>query len=161
MCADRVRRWVQRALVGIGLACWTWWAVIAVQTTQFQYQQRLALEQASPPPASVPTTVTSGAVIGSLDIPRLGLSAAIAEGDDAATLRVAIGHLPDTPLPWEGGNSALAAHRDTFFRPLARIRVGDRLRLSTAHGELSTRCGRRWWWTQTMCRFSDRVSDRH
>ena len=74
-------------------------------------------------------------LIGSLDIPRLGLSAVIAEGDDDATLKVAIGHLPDTPLPWHEGNSALAGHRDTFFRPLQDIRVGDDVRISTPHGD--------------------------
>jgi sortase A len=59
----------------------------------------------------------------------------IANGDDEATLNVAIGHLPDTPLPWHEGNSALAGHRDTFFRPLQYIRVGDELHLSTFHGD--------------------------
>jgi sortase A len=59
----------------------------------------------------------------------------IAEGDDDATLKVAIGHLPDTPLPWHEGNSALAGHRDTFFRPLQHIRVGDELRVSTVRGD--------------------------
>jgi sortase A len=59
----------------------------------------------------------------------------IAEGDDDATLKVAIGHLPDTPLPWHEGNSAFAGHRDTFFRPLQHIRVGDELRVSTVHGD--------------------------
>jgi sortase A len=64
--------------------------------------------------AALPT----GSLIGSLDIPRLRLSAVITEGVDDATLKVAIGHLPDTPMPWHEGNSALAGHRDTFVRPL-------------------------------------------
>jgi sortase A len=64
----------------------------------------------------------------------------VAEGDDDSTLSIAIGHLPDTPLPWEDGNSALAAHRDTFFRPLRDIRIGDELRLTTTvHEQLRYR----------------------
>lgn len=47
----------------------------------------------------------------------------------------AIGHLPDTPLPWSVGNSALAAHRDALFRPLRHVRPGDVLRLKTPHGD--------------------------
>ncbi len=47
-----------------------------------------------------------------------------------------MGYLPDTPLPWQPGNSALAAHRDRLFRPLERIRVGDDIWLSTEHGDL-------------------------
>ena len=87
------------------------------------------------PSCNASAVLPTGSLIGSLDIPRLGLSAVIAEGDDDATLKVAIGHLPDTPLPWHDGNSALAGHRDTFFRPLQHIRVGDELRVSTARGD--------------------------
>ena len=58
----------------------------------------------------------------------------VAEGDDDRTLRVAVGHLPDTPFPWENGNTALAGHRDTFFRALRRIRLGDEIELATPHG---------------------------
>ena len=48
---------------------------------------------------------------------------------------MAVGHLPDTPPPWETGNSAVAAHRDGLFRPLKDIRVGDRLTMQTARGD--------------------------
>ncbi len=78
-------------------------------------------------------------VMALLDIPRLKLSSAVISGDDAEVLDVAVGHLPDTPKPWEGGNSALAAHRDGLFRPLRRIRVGDELRVRSQHGEFMYR----------------------
>ena len=61
------------------------------------------------------------------------------EGDDTSVLDRAIGHLPDTPLPWHAGNSALAAHRDALFRPLKGIRFGDLLRLRTPHGTFDYR----------------------
>jgi sortase A len=52
------------------------------------------------------------------------------------TLGTAIGHLPDTPLPWDRrGNVALAAHRDGLFRPLEKIRLGDDVRVRTPRGE--------------------------
>jgi sortase A len=49
-------------------------------------------------------------------------------------LNVAVGHLSDTALPWEPGNSAFAAHRDTFFRPLKDIKAGDLVRVATPRG---------------------------
>lgn len=76
-----------------------------------------------------------GTPIGMLEIPRLGLSSVVIEGDDVAALLLGVGHLADTPLPWHGGNSVLAAHRDTFFRPLAGIRRNDLIRFSTADAE--------------------------
>jgi sortase A len=73
-----------------------------------------------------------GKPIGLIEIPRLGLSSVVLEGDDTAALLFGVGHLSDTPLPWHGGNTVFAAHRDTFFRPLAHIRKNDVIRFSTA-----------------------------
>ena len=140
MCAEQRRRclWIERLLLGTGTVCLVWWGVVALQATRYQSHQRAALERmraAAPAVVYASAVITAGSLIGSLDIPRLRLSAMIAQGDDDATLKVAIGHLPETPLPWHGGNSALAGHRDTFFRPLQHIRVGDELRVSTLHGD--------------------------
>lgn len=77
-----------------------------------------------------------GQPIGVLEIPRLGLSSVVIEGDETAALLLGVGHLADTPLPWKPGNSVLAAHRDTFFKPLAGIQRYDRIRFSTEEGEL-------------------------
>jgi sortase A len=37
-------------------------------------------------------------------------------------------------LPGQHGNVALAAHRDTFFRPLRNIRTGDAIEVETVRG---------------------------
>lgn len=79
--------------------------------------------------------VRKGRPIGTLEIPRLGLSSVVIEGDDTAALLFGVGHLSDTPLPWHGGNSVFAAHRDTFFRPLAGIRRNDIIKFTTADAE--------------------------
>ena len=76
-----------------------------------------------------------GKPIGVLEIPRLGISSVVLEGDDVAELLFGVGHLSDTPLPWHDGNSVLAAHRDTFFRPLAGIRHDDIIRFTTGAAE--------------------------
>ena len=100
-------------------------------------------ETAAPPLATGPTGLPIGEAMGRIEVPRLHVSAAVANGDDDGTLRVAIGHLPDTPFPWEaGGNSALAGHRDTFFRQLRNIRVGDEMRVATPYGDFSYQVSR-------------------
>jgi sortase A len=80
--------------------------------------------------------------IGRLEIPRIGLSAVVMDGDDENTLNVAVGHLSDTPLPWQEGNAALAGHRDTFFRPIRRVHTGDEIRLVTPRGTFRYRTTR-------------------
>ena len=74
-----------------------------------------------------------------LDVPRLGLTTPVVEGDDDVTLKRAVGHLPDTPLPWQGGNSAIAGHRDGLFRPLKDIKVGDEIRFRGSRANLRYR----------------------
>ena len=74
-------------------------------------------------------------LLGTLEVPRIGLAAAVREGIDDATLDVSIGHVPGTASPGRPGNAALAAHRDAEFRPLRKIRVGDEIRFVGPSGE--------------------------
>jgi sortase A len=78
-----------------------------------------------------PHLLVEGEVIGEIQVPRLGLSAIVVQGDSPASLRHAVGHMPKSALPGEWGNVALAGHRDTFFRPLRDIQVGDEIRFKT------------------------------
>jgi sortase A len=84
-------------------------------------------------PGKVPPPVPH-AVLGKIDIQQVGISAMIAEGVDHGTLKRAVGHIPGTALPGEDGNIVLAAHRDTFFRPLRNIQKGDEIALTTWNG---------------------------
>jgi len=87
--------------------------------------------------ASRPGVFPEGTAVGLLQIPRIGVSAVIAEGDGEATLRRAVGHIPGTALPGRNGNVGLAGHRDGFFRPLAGIRLHDEIRLTIEGGRIS------------------------
>jgi len=78
-----------------------------------------------------------GALIGRIEIPRLGISAIIKEGVDAGTLRVAVGHIPSTALPGRPGNVGVSAHRDTLFRNLKDAQPDETITLTTAEGEYS------------------------
>jgi sortase A len=90
------------------------------------------LARASSAPSGI--AVPLHGVIGRLEIPRLQVGVIVLEGDDEETLAKAVGHLPDTAMPWERGNSALAGHRDTFFRPLRNAKKGDEIRVVTPAG---------------------------
>jgi sortase A len=100
--------------------------------------------QNGPAAASRVPRLTNGQVLGRLSIPRLGVSSLVREGDDEATLSLAIGHIPGTALPGQGlpgqglpgqaGNVGLAAHRDTIFRALRDIHKDDVIRFETVGG---------------------------
>src|SRR6266851_7360407 len=67
--------------------------------------------------------------IGRLEIPRVHISAMVAEGTSPRVLSRAVGHAVGTALPGQKGNVTLAAHRDTFFRHLGDVRSGDIIEL--------------------------------
>jgi sortase A len=86
-------------------------------------------------PQLKPPAISGGVhLLGRLEIPRIGLSAIVFEGDDNGTLQLGIGHLPGSAMPGKTGNVVLAAHRDTFFRPLKDIEAPDVIKLTTSTG---------------------------
>jgi sortase A len=78
-----------------------------------------------------------GAYLAQLRIPRLSAAVPLVEGSTAGALRLGVGHLPETPLPGESGNSVVAGHRDTHFRVLRDIKIGDALVLDSPSRQLS------------------------
>ena len=87
------------------------------------------------PGTSEPGAAVPAGLLGRIDVPRLGLSVPVREGVDAATLDVAVGHVPGSARPGADGNAALAGHRDAEFRPLRKIRVGDEIVFVSPSGE--------------------------
>ena len=128
------------SLMALGVAALLWVTVNRMLATAYQAEIAAALETLrtlprEAEPRSAPGSLRTGEPVGSLQIVRVGLSGVVVEGDTDAVLDRAIGHLPDTPLPWHFGNTALAAHRDALFRPLRDVRLGDVLRLKTPYGD--------------------------
>ena len=90
-----------------------------------------------PPATNSPQrSLRHGDVVGELTVPRLHLSVMVFEGDDDRILKLGAGHIPRTALPAQGGNVGIAAHRDTYFRPLRFIRPNDTISLKTPRGTL-------------------------
>lgn len=89
----------------------------------------------SVPHAVVIATPRAEEPIGRMEISRLGVSVMVLEGTAPKTLRVAAGHISGTALPGIRGNIGIAAHRDTFFRPLGQVRPKDTIVLTTSYGK--------------------------
>lgn len=83
-------------------------------------------------PIAAPTPRVVGESLGQIRIERLGVIAEIREGETDAVLRRGVGHLADTPWLGDDGNVALAGHRDTVFRGLRQVAVGDVIEIVTA-----------------------------
>jgi len=144
-------RWAKWILFAGGIAMLAYCGFVLTDAWMFQNRERhrlerlLAKRQAASvrpipgvstqtwKPAPLPAKVDG--LIGSIEIARLGLSVIVMEGTDRATLRRAAGHIAGTALPGQPGNVGIAAHRDTFFRPLRNVRRNDIITLTTLRGE--------------------------
>lgn len=137
----QVLRWGRRLLFVCAGLTLGYCGFVLADARIFQYTESRSLErqlqERHTPPISSPglLPVATGGLIGRLDIPRLGLSVIVIEGEDKTTLRRAAGHVPGTALPGQAGNVGITGHRDTFFRPLRNIQRNDIITLTTLQGE--------------------------
>ncbi len=126
---------VAGGLLVLGAAGQWFWGEYRERQDRLAFTANLELPRLHPPlPVSlVPPPPVSG--VGVLRMPRLGLEVLIRRGSSHATLAQGAGWIPGTALPGKHGNVGVAAHRDTFFRPLRNVRLGDQLTLLTPDGE--------------------------
>jgi sortase A len=88
--------------------------------------------------ADNPTTVLPkpkvGEVIGTLSIPKIKKTINIIEGTGTAELKLGVGHYVGSVLPGVSDNSVLAGHRDSVFRRLGEVKIGDLMTVRTSYG---------------------------
>jgi len=134
-------RWLEKTLFIAGLLLiGLWFRNEALARASAETKKPVAVrlpEESSRAPADgaskgpwCPATLEKG-VFGRIEIPRLGISALIAEGDGPAQLERAVGHISTSLFPGQPGNCALAGHRDSFLPGLEDVRENDVIRIDT------------------------------
>ena len=101
------------------------------------------------PDSTVPSSTTStipvapadvlpqGFPVAQLRIPSIGLDWTVVEGVGVPDLKKGPGHFPETPLPGQLGNAAIAGHRTTYGQPffeLDKVAPGDLIEVDTLAG---------------------------
>jgi sortase A len=90
----------------------------------------------APPPPSIPP-IAHGDPIARLEIPDIGVDVVVVSGVSVADLEKGPGHYPDTPLPGQYGNAAIAGHRTTYGQPFHDVddlEPGDQIVVTTLAG---------------------------
>jgi sortase A len=78
-----------------------------------------------------------GQTMGRITIPSIGVDKYVVHGVRRSDLRQGPGHYPDSPLPGQAGNAAIAGHRTTYGAPfgdLDRLNPGDLIQVETLQG---------------------------
>ncbi len=151
MISRTALRWLEGGLTFLGLVLLAVWFKNDSESRAYQAEASKRLEIAlheaelvGPPAASATRSAPRAlalekGVIGRLEIPRLKISAIVAEGTDNRLLKRAVGHITTTALPGRPGNVGLAGHRDTFLRGLGEVRENDLIRFVTLRGRFEYR----------------------
>jgi sortase A len=82
--------------------------------------------------------IDRGDVIARLQIPRIGKDLYVVAGVSLTDLKDGPGHYPDTPLPGQLGNAAIAGHRTTYGAPffdVDQLAAGDELIVTMITGD--------------------------
>ena len=86
------------------------------------------------PPAPPPP---EGDAVARIQIPKIGVDSIVVNGVSRDDLRKGPGHYPDTPMPGQFGNAAIAGHRTTYGAPfgdLDQLNPGDLIQVRTLQG---------------------------
>jgi sortase A len=81
--------------------------------------------------------IAEGDPIARIEMPRIGVDKIVVAGVEKDDLKKGPGHYPETPLPGQLGNSAIAGHRTTFGQPffdVDKLDNGDEIIVTTLTG---------------------------
>lgn len=160
MTTRQLLLWLERSFLAAGVVLAAWSAAVLLEARYFQAipvpppatdsplpGEGSTLEDEGPAPgARSPGSrgtagatsigsrppVDTGSWVARLDAPSVNMSATVLEGTDDRTLARGAGHIEETAFPGDAGNVGIAGHRDTIFRPVRNLRIGDPLVITTA-----------------------------
>jgi sortase A len=134
-------------LLFVAYQLWGTGIYTAREQSRLKDQFAHALEKTSATSTTVPagptTTTTppppapSGDAVAMIRIPKIGVDNAVVQGVEVEDLRKGPGHYPETPLPGQLGNAAIAGHRTTYGAPFNRLdelSPGDPIEVTTLQG---------------------------
>ncbi|PLS31139.1 sortase [Bifidobacterium margollesii] len=138
------------AILALYIAWQLWWTGAEAEAAQADQRNatswsdpaqgkdgyRIAAKQTSTPPVQ-PQSAKTGDLIAQLYVPRFGQTwhRNVVEGTDAYQLsRHGLGHYPQSQMPGQLGNVAIAGHRSGYGEPLAHVdtlQSGDKIIIRT------------------------------
>ena len=104
-------------------------------TTPLQLEHSsTAVASAVPAQTLYPEYPAEGDSVGRLSIPALERELPILQGTEEEQLKKGVGHFTQSVLPGEEDNCVLSGHRETVFRELDDLKIGDLLIVETSAG---------------------------
>lgn len=100
-------------------------------------QARELREQIDPIKEATKFKAEHGEEVGILQIPRLDAYLPIVEGVDEDDLAQGVGHYTGTAFPLQDDQIVLSGHRDTVFRGMGELEIGDEFIVQMEYGDFT------------------------
>jgi sortase A len=107
------------AVLGVGLLAYPLYTNVYQGRLQTKLAIQLKAEETKK--AYQAGQTVEGDALTRIVIPAIDVNTVVVEGTGASALRAGAGHYPNTPLPGEEGNVAIAGHRTTYGKPFANL----------------------------------------
>ncbi|HEY2421426.1 MAG TPA: class D sortase, partial [Neobacillus sp.] len=126
-------------LIIMGIGAWQFVDMKVETNSSIKKAKALIAEHQNDPTKKTPEISQSnppgfGDTIGLLQIPKINSELAIVEGTDPNDLKKGVGHYKGSYFPGEKGQIVLSGHRDTVFRHLGELKIGDDLKVEMPNG---------------------------
>ena len=126
----------------------------AQDALQSEFEERVAAPEGGDAGGATTTTVPGGTTtlappppppaegdaVARIRIPAIGVDKIVVHGVGVSDLKRGPGHYPDSPLPGQPGNAAIAGHRTTYGAPFNRLdelEPGDEILITTVQGSFT------------------------
>jgi sortase A len=145
----RKKTWVQKykwlllslpiafIIVGVAVVAFFGWdlskqTVLLAHEVVDEYEPELPDQTFDQPWPKLPDP---GSSIGELQFTSIDLTVPVVQGTHDNELKKGAGHFAGSALPGQGGNVILSGHRDTVFRKLENLKLGEQVTFDTPYGE--------------------------
>lgn len=131
----KIRRLVVVSLIALGL--WQFGQGIYIEVKAWLAQQLLLQawsDTRQGEPQVTPWPWADTWPVAKLKVERLGVDQVVLAGASGRTLAFGPGHLFGSAVPGGEGNSIISGHRDTHFRFLKELQLGDHLEVVRSDG---------------------------
>lgn len=121
-------------IVFIGLGAYQLYSIKLAEKEALIEAQELLARSYEDPQKDVIFKPDTGDSVGILHIEKIDAAIPIVEGTDPDELESGVGHMSQTAWPGENDQILLSGHRDTVFRRLGEVEVGDIITIELPYG---------------------------
>lgn len=137
-----MKNWIPKVFICVGLffllySAWLLFSTNSAQKETLEHAKSIIADKQKNKKIPDDFNPKIDEIIGILKIPKLNAELPIVEGTDEEHLEKGVGHYRGTAFSGQNDQVVLSGHRDTVFRRLGELEIGDELIVQMNYGTFS------------------------